>query len=73
MLDTFKTDAHAFIPRTFQIRSSLEEWKAWADPECPRETIEQCLWMLKNEQHMGKGLAVLPRAEAEQKALDSSR
>jgi hypothetical protein len=69
MVSAYGQDSYRFVPPSFLLPRDLDKWKAWDDPDCPDEAKEQCLWVLKTNKHLGKGLKILPRQHAEREAL----
>jgi len=71
MVAAYGEDAYRFIPPSFLLPRDMDGWRAWHDPDCPQGREEKCLWVLKTNKHLGKGLKILPRAEAEEQAATS--
>eukprot|EP00192_Tetraselmis_astigmatica_P012076 CAMPEP_0117649562 /NCGR_PEP_ID=MMETSP0804-20121206/1042_1 /TAXON_ID=1074897 /ORGANISM="Tetraselmis astigmatica, Strain CCMP880" /LENGTH=415 /DNA_ID=CAMNT_0005455315 /DNA_START=268 /DNA_END=1515 /DNA_ORIENTATION=+ len=69
----FGEHAMQYMPASFLLPDDLAAWKAWKDPECPHDKNTSCLWVLKTNQHLGAGIEVLERHEAERVALLPNR
>ncbi|KAG1663563.1 hypothetical protein FOA52_013183, partial [Chlamydomonas sp. UWO 241] len=56
-------DAWGLVPRTYTLPVQVAAWRAWMG-EHRGQASEGRLWMLKTAQHLGKGLALVPRHQA---------
>jgi len=74
VLGAFGEASHGFLPPSFLLPRDLGSWRRWRDSAgCGGPPERRCLWVLKANKHLGKGIAVLPREEAEREATAPDR